>query len=95
MHAPDIEKLASLSRLKLSLEEKEMFLQDMESILSYVSELPDIPAPESRPKPVLRNVMREDGEPHPVGMHTEALLAEAPKSEDGYVSVKPILSRNS
>ncbi len=95
MNASDIEKLASLSRLKLSVEEKEMLARDMDSILSYVSELPDMAAPESRPKPPLRNVLRDDGEPHATGMHTEALLAEAPKSEEGYVSVKPILTRDS
>ncbi len=40
----------------------------------------------------VRNVMREDGEPHESGIFTEALLKSAPKSDRGSVEVKKILN---
>jgi Asp-tRNA(Asn)/Glu-tRNA(Gln) amidotransferase C subunit len=41
---------------------------------------------------VVKNVMREDGEPHESGKYTEALLKSAPKTADGYIEVKKILN---
>lgn len=39
----------------------------------------------------VKNVMREDGEPHEPGKFTAILLKAAPKTEDGYIKVKKIL----
>lgn len=39
----------------------------------------------------VKNVLREDGVPHESGKFTEALLAQAPKTEKGYIKVKKIL----
>lgn len=40
----------------------------------------------------VKNVMREDGEPHESGKFTDILLKAAPKTENGYIKVKKILA---
>lgn len=93
MDIKDIEKLAQLSRLSLSKEEKEKFLTEIGSILEYVGEIKKVASSvgEAGKKPVLRNVMREDSEPNKSGENTETLLSSAPKREKNYVKVKKIL----
>jgi Asp-tRNA(Asn)/Glu-tRNA(Gln) amidotransferase C subunit len=36
-------------------------------------------------------VIREDAEPHETGKFTDALLAAAPKTKNGFIAVKKIL----
>lgn len=88
----DIKKLAELSRIEITPKEVDKLSKDIESILAYVSELTEIAAEE--PESVaglLRNVMREDGEPHSSGVFTDVLLRAAPEREKNYVKVKKIL----
>jgi len=92
----DIEKLAKLSRLKLTEAEKETYLRDMESILAYVAVInaaqPSVAkAMEGAVKNVPINVMRLDDHPHDAGVFTDALIALAPRSEGNRVKVKKIL----
>ncbi|MEX1087248.1 MAG: Asp-tRNA(Asn)/Glu-tRNA(Gln) amidotransferase subunit GatC, partial [Candidatus Paceibacterota bacterium] len=42
----------------------------------------------------VKNVMREDTDPHDTGAHTKDLLGEAPRTKDGYVQVKKILNND-
>jgi len=88
----EIEKLAGLTRIDISEEEKEKLQGEIESILVYVSEIREV----SREKTGLEvgriyNVMREDGDPHAPEMYTKRLLDEVPQREGGYVKVKKIL----
>lgn len=88
----DIVKLARLARLEISDEEQEILQSDIEAIVGYVSQIKEAaPSEFVKEAGLLRNVMREDGEPHPRGAFTEALLAEVPEHADGYVKVKQIL----
>ena len=93
----EIEKLASLARIKLSEEEKKGLKKDIESILSYVSEIQEVSSdvtkgsPLSRQRTTLCNVMREDEEPHESNLYTEKILSEAPNREGNYFKVKKIL----
>lgn len=90
----EIEKLAELSRLALSEEEKERMQGEFDSILEYITAIQKISASTSERTPsiVARvNVMREDVNPHESGIHTEALLSVAPKREGNYIRVKKIL----
>lgn len=88
----EIEKLASLSRIAVTAEEKELLRKDIESILSYVAKV-QAHAGEAVVPPLSahRNIFREDKDSHESGLYTEALLAAAPQSEKGYVVVKKIL----
>jgi len=90
----DIEKLAELSRLALSEEEKERMRSEFDSILGYIAAIQKVSASTSERAPsiVARvNVMREDTHPHESGIYTEALVSAAPKREGNYVRVKKIL----
>lgn len=88
----EIEKLAELARLLIPEEEKETLRKEVDSILGFVGEIQKLTPPELvKEAGVVHNVFREDTEPHLPGEFTEALLAEAPEKEDGYIRVKKIL----
>lgn len=89
----DIEKLAELSRISISDDEKNVFLKDIDSILGYVDQIKEVVGNEqfASPKSGLKNVFREDANPHSSGQFTENLLDCAPEKENGYIKVKKIL----
>ena len=89
----EIEKLANLSRIAVTSEEKEQLRKDMESILGYVEQVNKVSADLVLEKEelLLCNVMRSDDNPHESGINTEILLAAAPSREGNYVKVKKIL----
>lgn len=89
----EIDKLANLCRLELTVVEKAALQKDMDSILGYVGEIQKVSAAANPEKKAgaLRNVMREDGEPHESGLFTEDLLASVPQREGQYIRVKKIL----
>ncbi len=88
----DIEHLATLSRMAISEEEKGSMAAQLDSVLSYVSELSKVVTKEeSAPRAgLLRNVMREDADPYPGGEFTDAILENAPHQQDGYLKVGQI-----
>lgn len=88
----DIEKLAALARIEISPAEKAILEKDMESVLDYVSQVREA-ASATPPKEAgeLRNVMREDKNPHPKGAYTKEIMNEVPEKEAGYVKVKQII----
>lgn len=89
----DVQKLANLSRLKLSEEEITRFQGEMSSILAYVDKLKEVTGSESGPvMSVNRNVLREDANPNEGGSYTRALVDGAPQHQGDYVKVKKILS---
>lgn len=91
----DVEKLAELSRISISEEEKEAVRGEIESILRYISDIQklkgDVASSHERST---KNVMREDVQAHGSGAYSEDLLSQAPKTENGYVVVKKILNQN-
>ena len=90
----EIEKLAALSRVKLSETEKENFTSQIDAILGYVDLLKKVPLAQQSDAVIgtTHNVFRDDINPHESGMHTESLLAEAPDRKGNYLKVKQILS---
>jgi aspartyl-tRNA(Asn)/glutamyl-tRNA(Gln) amidotransferase subunit C len=91
MKKEDIDKLAKLSRLSLTDDEKEKLASEFDSILGYVSEIEKVSVGgRVLEAGALRNVMREDGEPHESGLYTKAILDDAPDTEDGYLKVKQV-----
>ncbi len=89
----EIEKLATLSRLTLTEDEKQSFQKDIGSILDYVGQLEKVTvSSDALPKVGdTYNVLREDVVRNNPGSYTEDLLKAAPSSQDGYVKVKKIL----
>ena len=90
---PEIEKLASLSRISLTEDEKKRFQKEIEDILSYVSDVQKLSEDESEEKAPgeIYNVFREDEAPHESLMYTEELLRNAPDKAGEYFRVKKIL----
>lgn len=89
-----IEKLASLSRIALSREEKERMRSEFDAILGYVAAIQEVSAGSTgRSRSIVAqvNVLREDANPHESGLYTDALLSAAPQREGQYIRVKKIL----
>jgi len=86
-----IEKLAALSRMALTEEEKDAFTGEIDAILDFVSQVDNAAINLAVPDHIFTNVFREDGEPHESGVYTDAILQETPDTKDGFVKVKKIL----
>ena len=89
----DVRRLAELSHLELSEREIEDMRGEIESILEYVSEIQSVKEkPDTKTTHTLaHNVLRDDNMPHPRGMHSGKILAEAPHTKKSYIRVKKIL----
>ena len=90
----ELDNLSTLARIDIKPEEKQKMLADMQAILGYVSEINGVDE-ERRTKNEERNdamfnIVREDVVTKETGSNTEALLAEAPATEDGYVKVEQV-----
>lgn len=97
----DVEKLAALSRLALTTEEKESFAKEIGGILEYVGQIQEVSATSdavSRTEKyhyTHRNIMREDKADKGTGVElnpdSDILIQSAPNHTDEYVKVKKIL----
>lgn len=89
----DIEKLATLSRLKLTDEEKGQFQKEIGSILSYIDQIKKASGNIKEESIVSDhiNIMRDDVVTRTKGEYTEELLKLAPKRDGNFVKVKKIL----
>jgi len=87
-------KLAKLVRIEIGEKEAENLTREFDAILGYVGEVKEamndnqVMTTDSTP---IRNVMREDANPHQPGIYTEKILAQAPEREGNYIKVKKIL----
>lgn len=89
----DIEKLAKLSRIKLTDEEKESLLKEIDPILGYVAQLKEVVSDIDDEKKAgeHRNVVREDFVLNESGFVTEEIVKNMPDSKNNYLKVKKIL----
>jgi aspartyl-tRNA(Asn)/glutamyl-tRNA(Gln) amidotransferase subunit C len=91
----DVKKLAALARISITDEELEKFTAEFDAILAYVGQLEKLDLPKAgEAKPPLRNVMREDGEPHESGKYTAKIAEQFPAREGDYLEVKQIISHD-
>ena len=90
MNIKDVENLAGLARLELSMEEKEALLKDMEGILDYVKQVEELKVTDVKADYVLHNAWRED-EIIPREFSKEIITEQFPDSQDGFLKVKKIL----
>lgn len=87
----DLVNLSLLARISVTPEEEEKMLADMQAILGYVSEINAVSGDVERIKGSHYNIVRDDVVTHETGLNTDALLHEAPATEDGYVKVSQVL----
>lgn len=89
----EVKKLAALARLRVEDSELEAFTKEFDAILAYVGQLEKLELRSGKEaKPALRNVMREDGEPHAAGAYTEKLAEQFSERKGDALSVKQIIS---
>lgn len=89
----DVKRLAALARIEIPEEKLESFATEFKSILAYVGKLDELTLPtgSDRTVPLVRNVLRADGEPHTPGLYTEKIVAQFPEREGNSLSVKQIV----
>lgn len=92
----DVQRLASLSRIDIPKDDLAGFASEFDAILTYVGKLEELSLPigNARVLPVVRNVLREDGEPHAPGIFTESIVAQFPEREGNSLSVKQIITHD-
>src|ERR1035437_9271397 len=89
----EVKKLAALARIRVEDAELEKFTSEFDAILAYVGQLEKLELPkEGWTKPMLRNVMREDGEPHAPGLYTERLAEQFTVRDGDALAVKQIIT---
>jgi aspartyl/glutamyl-tRNA(Asn/Gln) amidotransferase C subunit len=87
----DLDTLSTLARIDIDPIEKQKMLHDVQSILQYVSEINDVQGDLEKGEEVLFNVVRDDVITRETGEMTDAILANAPATKDGYVEVMQVL----
>lgn len=88
----DVEHLANLARVAVSDSEKEDLKNDLEEILSFVSQIKEASVENMAPEVGMHyNVMRADEHPHESGIFTEDLISSAPVRKENHIVVKKIL----
>ncbi|MFH1178266.1 MAG: Asp-tRNA(Asn)/Glu-tRNA(Gln) amidotransferase subunit GatC [bacterium] len=97
----EVKKLAGLARIRVEDAELEKFTNEFDAILAYVETISMVEMPQNKAlqrgqigeeKPFLRNVMREDSEPHTGGEYTEKIVEQFPESKNNALVVKQIIS---
>jgi len=87
----EIKKLGQLARIEVTDAEAAVFQKDLGSILAYIDQIQSVEVGDVQEESFTKNIMREDEDMTPPGIYTEALLASAPGTEDGFIKVKKIL----
>ena len=92
MQLQDMKKLAMLARLDIPDAELMEIGDSFDSILAYVGQVQEISELAlSEPNFRLYNIVRDDVVTNAPGEYTEAIVAQMPQSQDGYLKVKQIL----
>ncbi len=89
----DVVALAKLARLEVSPEELQQLEKEIPAILAFVETIQSVAGEVTPETPPVRNVMRNDENPHESGLYTKTLLDAAPATEDGYLLVKKVLHK--
>ncbi|MBP6858332.1 MAG: Asp-tRNA(Asn)/Glu-tRNA(Gln) amidotransferase subunit GatC [Candidatus Pacebacteria bacterium] len=93
---PELEKLATLARIKLTDADKESLAKEFDSILGYVDQLKklDISLDAEGRVGAVKNVMRSDESRDTTIEDRECLLTEAPDREGDFIAVKKIIAQD-
>lgn len=88
----DVEHVAKLARLNLSMEEKSMFTEQLNAILQYAEKLNELDTDNVAPTTHvlhLSNVLRDDVVKE--SLPAEKVFRNAPEEEDGQFKVPAVL----
>ena len=90
----EIEKLATLARIKLTEEDKTSLVKEFDSILGYIDQLKKVEVSTDTEGRVgaVKNIMRPDEARQISPEDRERLLDEAPDREGDFIAVKKIIS---
>ena len=93
---PEIEKLATLARIKIDDAEKQGLMKEIDSILAYVDQIKKATVDvDYTPAPgAVHNVFRDDIARPVLPEDRERLLAEAPYREGDFIAVKKIIAQD-
>lgn len=89
----DVLKLAKLSNIKLSQDEVDKFVTELDAIVKYVEQIDAVEADDLKPTDQvtgLQNVMRAD-KVVDYGISQDELLKNLPNREKNYIKVKRVL----
>jgi aspartyl-tRNA(Asn)/glutamyl-tRNA(Gln) amidotransferase subunit C len=90
-----VEHIAALARIGLSEDEIERMREQLSSILEHIASLEDVDTDDIPPTAQviqMQNVMRDDiVQP---SLPRDVVLANAPRSEDGYLKVNAVLDQS-
>ena len=93
---PELEKLATLARIKLTDADKQSLVTEFDSILAYIDQLKKVDVSldaEGRVGSV-KNVMRSDEVQDTSTADRNGLLDEAPDREGDFIAVKKIIAQD-
>ena len=90
MDIKDVESLAELARIELSLEEKKQLLADMGGILDYVKQIEEVEIEDAQPEYDTYNVWRPDVV-EVREFSKDSIIKQFPDSQDNFLKVKKIL----
>lgn len=91
-----IKKLATLARLEVPEEELSELEREIPAILKFVETISHLSVGELKRNHMdIKNVMREDGEPHESGIYTEKILKAAPSRKENRIAVKQVVKKHS
>src|SRR3989344_3303477 len=93
----EVEKIASLARIKMNDDEMETMAKELAAVLEYVDQLKEVNTrgtePNINPHHSLKNVFRNDIDlSHEPAANTTKLLEQAQEVKDGFVKVKAVFS---
>jgi aspartyl-tRNA(Asn)/glutamyl-tRNA(Gln) amidotransferase subunit C len=93
LNIQDIEKLADLARIEVSDAEKQSLLEEMTSILGYVSDIQSAANDSPEIEHTHTNITRPDVSTITADTYTEKILNNAPVQRDGYIQVDQVLEQ--
>ena len=96
MNEAEVLKLANLSRLELTDQERAQYSKEMSGILGYIEQINEVLADSENSGVIesigVRNVFREDNNPDETGSNTKDVLSCAPDVKDNFIKVQKILN---
>lgn len=87
----NIEKLATMARIKLNNQEKDSLKNNIETILNFVAQINTLTTKEEKKTGDLYNITREDSNVIKQDEYTEKILQNAPSVKNRFIEVKKVI----